>query len=105
MKPVLQAIVIASEKMRDDTLAGKKLITIREGHRDYKPGKVLLGCPVLNWACMREIISVRHTTLGEITEREMKDDGFQDYAEMEDCLKQWYPQINNLSKATVTRWK
>jgi len=105
MKPVLQAIVIAGEKMRDDTLSNNKQITIREGHRDYKIGKVLLGCDKLNWACIRNIVSVRHTTLGEVTEQEMFDDGFKNYEELETCLRQWYPTINKQSEATVIRWE
>ena len=105
IKPVLQAIVIAGEAMRDDTLSNKKQITIREGLRDYRIGKVMLGCHKLNWACKRMITSVRHTALGEVTYQEMKDDGFNSYDELVLCLRQWYPDITENSPVTIVRWK
>lgn len=106
MKKPLQAIVIAGEKMRDDTFSGKKKITIREGHRAYEIGPVLLGCPILNWAKSAAIISVIHTTLGQVSKQDLMDDYGSDLHE--DAIKilsQWYPKIGMNSEVTVVRWK
>ena len=106
MKKPLQAILIAGEQMRDDTLSGKKKITIREGHRDYEKGPVLLGCHILNWAKMAEITSVKHTILRDISEKDLIDDfGSPSHFMASKTLSQWYPNINLDSAVTVVRWK
>ena len=105
MKRALQAILIAGEEMRDDTINGIKNITIREGHRDYTPGKVLLGCHILNWAVMREIISVRHTTIREVKKEEYFLDDFRSREDMLDGLRKYYPDLTMDSPVTVIQWK
>lgn len=105
MKRALQGILIAGEEMRDATLAGRKCITIREGHRDYTLGPVLLGCHILNWATMGEIIEVRHTILERVSRDELKDDGFLNWTDAILGLKKFYPNIDLDSDVTVIRWK
>jgi len=106
MKKPLQAILIASEQMRNDTKSGKKKITIREGHRSYENGPVLIGCHILDWAVMREIVSVIHTTLGKVDKKDLMDDYGSDSCENAiKILSQWYPKINADSEVTVIRWK
>jgi len=105
MKRALQGVLVAGEKMKEDVLYGRKFITIREGHRDYTEGNVMLGCHLLNWAVLREIVSVRHTTLGEVTVLEYEADGFETKSELLDGLAKFYPDINWESEVTVVRWK
>ena len=105
MKRALQAILIAGECMRMETLANIKKITIREWHRDYSKGPVLLGCHELNWATLRHIVDVRHTTLGEVTKEEYEADGFDAKSELLIGLSQFYPEINWDSEVTVIRWE
>lgn len=63
MKRALQAILIHGRKMEEDVRYNRKKITIREGHKDYTEGPVMIGCPNLDWCVMRKIYSVRHTIL------------------------------------------
>jgi hypothetical protein len=105
MKRALQAILIAGEEMKFDVLNGSKNITIREGHRNYTNGPVLIGCNYRDWATMREIVDVRHTILRDITEEEYKSDGFETKSDMLVELSKFYPNINWDSEVTVIRWK
>ena len=105
MKRALQGILMAGETMRDAVLADTKKITIREGHRDYTIGPVLIGCHYLNWAVFRIIIHVRHTTLGEVTRGECLADGCNSLEELLRMLQQFYPDLTLESKVTVIRWR
>lgn len=106
MKPPLQALLIAGEEMREDVLAGRKKITIREGHRDYQVDKpVILCCDKLNWATMRKVVKVRHTKLGDITDLELRADGFFDQKDMYIGMQQYYPNITMESPVTVISWE
>ena len=105
MKRALQAILIAGEEMRDSVKSNDKQITIREGHRDYTKGPVLIGCHILDWAYMANIVEIRHTILDDVKPEEYQDDGFQNYDEMKNRLRQWYPALSNESDVTVIRWE
>lgn len=105
MARALQAILIAGEKMKEEVLNDTKLITIREGHRDYTEGPVLIGCNKLNWATMRHITSVRYTTLQEVTRDEYMADGFETKSELLTVLSKFYPDINWESPVTIITWK
>lgn len=100
----MQGILMATEQMRDDTLSGKKRITIREGWRDYTEGSVLIGCPSLGWAYTATITSVKHTIVEALSPEELLDDGFQTMEDAIACLSQWYPEIGSDSAVTVIRW-
>jgi hypothetical protein len=100
----MQGLLMATEQMRDDTLSGKKRITIREGWRDYTEGSVLIGCPTLGWAFVGHICIVRHVTMATLTEDELLDDGFETMDDAIACLSQWYPEIGPNSAVTVIRW-
>ncbi len=104
MKRALRAILIEGEKDKEDVLQGRKKITVREGHRDYSEGPVLLGCHKLNWATMRTITSVRHTTLEKVTEKEWLDDGYKSQDDMYNGLRKFYHNLEYSSPVTVIRW-
>jgi len=101
MKRALQGIVMATEHMRDITIDGTKKITIREGHRDYTLGSVLIGDDVLNWATLKEITKVRHTTLRNVTPDEYKADECKSVEELKEMLSQFYPDIHFNTPVTV----
>jgi len=105
MKRALQAILIAGEEMKFDVLNNSKQITIREGHRDYSNGPVLIGCPDLNWATMRQIVNVRYCTLDEVTREEYEADGFEAKSSLLMGLGNFYPNINWDSPITVVKWE
>lgn len=105
MKQPLYAILIAPiEEMRTRVLNGTKKITIREGHREYKPGKVMLCCHLEPWAVMADIVSVRHTTLREVTEEEYAADGFVSPGHMWEGMRRFYKDMTMDSPVTVIRW-
>ena len=105
MKRALQGLLIAGETMRDAVLNDTKKITIREGHRDYTPGPVLIGCHLLNWATIRIIISVRHTTLIRLHPKDWIADGCNSQEELLQMLRQFYPDLNLDSEVTVIEWR
>ncbi len=106
MKQPLYALLIApDEKMRHDAETGKKLITIREGHRDYRKGLCMLCCHLVPWAVMVEITEVRYCTAGEVTEEEYRANGYGSAEEMLADLQKYYPHLSWDSPVTVIRWK
>lgn len=106
LKWPLQALLIASdEKMRDAVCAKIKKISIREGHRDYRVGPVMLCCHLVPWAVMADITYVRHCTLREVTKSEYVADGFENKVEMLKGMKKFYPKLNLDSPVTVIYWE
>lgn len=92
--------------MRNNIVSGTKTITIREGHRDYRPGQtVMLCCHLEPWAVMANITEVRHCLLGEVTKKEMEADGFTDHEDMLNGMRRYYPSLGYSSPVTVIRWK
>ncbi len=106
MKQALQAILIApNPAVRLAIMLGKKKITIREGHRDYKTGPVMICCHVEPWAVLTTIVDVRYTTLAEITQEELEADGYTDHENMLNDLKShYYSNLTMDSPMTVIRW-
>jgi len=104
LKKTLQCLLL-SESLIDSAMNGEKTITIREGHRDYKPGRVILACPDIYWSKQVEVESVRHTTLDQVTEQEYIDDGFVSRTDLFEGLKSFYPELDLTSNVTVIRFK
>lgn len=105
MKQPLYALLIAPiPEMRQAILDGRKKITIREGHRDYRNGKAMLCCHLEPWAVMAEITNVRHTTLREVTEEEYVADGFESQDDLLLGMQRFYPNMTTDSPVTVIRW-
>ena len=106
MKQALQALLISPDPVqRIVCMTGEKAITIREGHRDYKNGPVMICCHIDPWCVMAEIKSVRQTIASEVTEEEYTDDGFESREEMLRGLQSYYPEMTMESSVTVIRWK
>lgn len=106
LKYPLQALLIAPDHgARVAILYGDKLITIREGWRDYRPGPVMLCCHVVPWAVLAEITSVRHCILREVTEEEWKNDGFFSQDGLLRGLQRFYSHMTLDSPVTVIRWQ
>lgn len=115
MKNPLYGLLIAPRNgMREAVLSGEKAITIREGHRDYREGgQVLIGCMGVKtdaswtdaWVVMADVDAVRHCLLGEVTEDELRADGYNSREEMLADLHAYYPKLDLVSPVTVLRWK
>ncbi|MEK9175411.1 MAG: ASCH domain-containing protein [Patescibacteria group bacterium] len=106
MKQPLYALLIAPiTEMRQAILNGTKKVSICEGHRDYKVGgKIMLCCHFEPFAVMADIVSVEHTKLWKVTEKEWKQDGFDDQASILHGLRKFYPILRMDSPVTVIRW-
>jgi len=105
MNRALRGLIMADEEMIQATFDGRKKITIREGHRDYSPGPVLISDKDLTKTTIKHIVNVRHTTIAELEKEELNDDGYDDWISAVNCLSQWYPKINWNSEVTVIRWE
>ena len=104
-KRALQGLLIAGEEMRDKVLKGEKKITVRNDHRNYTLGPVLIGCQLLSWATLRTITKVQHKLLKDVTDEEMRADGFKDVDDMIAGLRNFYPNIDKDSQVTVIEWE
>jgi hypothetical protein len=105
MDKPLQAILIATEEMRDDVFNQSKKITIREGLRDYQLGRCILCCHLLNWAQMVNIVSVTHKKAKDVTQKELEDDKYKNHEDMLKNMLRWYPKFSLESDVTVARWE
>ena len=106
MKTALRALLIAPESnMISSVIMGLKLISIREGHRDYVVGQpILIGCPTANWAVMADCTEVTHCQLRDVSLDDIFDDGFSSREEALLGLQQFYPKLNMDSDVTVLKW-
>ncbi len=101
----LTGLLIAGEQNADLVLQGDKIITIREGWRDYHTGdKVLIGCPDLNWCKMAKITKVDFYTLGDVPPSDLMADGFATVEDAVNGLSAFYQNIDENSPVTVLRW-
>jgi hypothetical protein len=100
LRPPLQALLLAEELIAD-TESGEKFQTVREGHRDYKPGKVVFACPEVAWATTKTITKVKHTTPRKCSVPDYKDEGWNSREHMVEDLKRFYPDLTMDSPITV----
>lgn len=101
----LQAILIAPEHaMRVAVLNGTKKISIRQGHRDYRKGVVMLCCEKVPWCVAADITYVRHTIVSQVTEEEYAADGFTSREDMLGRMRRFYPDLTSDSPVTVVCW-
>ncbi|MCP4597022.1 hypothetical protein [Neptuniibacter sp.] len=96
---------MAGEKNRDMVLNGSKTVTIREGERACVCGPVLIGCPELGWCVLKNIISVKHTTMDNIFIDDVWKGGHRTEDGYIEELKQYYPDFNEYSVITVIEWE
>ena len=65
----------------------------------------MLCCHLEPWAVMADIVEVRHCLLEEVTEEEVRADGFKDRTDMLEGMKRYYPSLGYSSPITVIRWE
>jgi len=103
--PLVAILLAPEESMWLAALREEKQITIRQGHRDYRPGTTgILCCHIMGIAVMMDVVDVRHCRLAELTEDELRDDGFLDHRDCRDQMRRFYPDMDFDSKVTVIRW-
>jgi hypothetical protein len=99
-----QALLLA-EELIEDTVSGRKIQTVREGHRDYKPGKVIFACPEVEWSTTKTITNVKHTTPRKCSSSDYLDEGWKSRSDMVDDLQRFYPNLSMDSPITVIRFE
>ncbi len=106
LKRPLAALLIAPiEAMRDRILTGEKKITLREGHRDYRPGELVqICCHLRTWCVQATVTAVSHCTMNDLTDEECQADGFADKADALQGMRGFYPKLTMDSPITVIRW-
>lgn len=106
MKRPLTALEMDSGHM-EAVHEGHKLVTIREGHRDYKNGdRLLIVCAHDDYMPFRAVVTaVTTTTLGQVDRSTMLSDGFRTQEELLAGMREFYPQIELRSPVTVIRWR
>ncbi len=105
MKRPVVGLLIAGEEAKKAVVEGWKTVTIREGHRDYQVGdRLMLGCQWLSWMVFAEVTYVRHSLASEVSEEDLRDDGYASHDEMAEDLRQFYPNFTLDSLVTVVRW-
>jgi len=100
----MQTLLLA-EHFIGPTINGSKFQTIRDGHRDYKTGKVLFTCPKIGWSLIKEITEVIHTTVRNCSEEHYHNEGWTSHADMIVCLRRYYPNINMDTDITIIKFK
>ena len=104
LKKPLQAILIAEDLQRP-TIAGSKKITIREGHRDYRVGEPVILCDPDESFCVKaDITGVRHCRAYQVTEEEMRRDGYNSLQEVLESLRTYYPDLSEYTNVTIITW-
>lgn len=91
--------------MRLNLLLGIKEISIREGHRDYKPGPGVICDPTDSFVVGVTFTNIVHKTLGEVTEEEWLADGFTGQEDLLSGMREYYPNIELNSPVTILFWK
>jgi hypothetical protein len=105
-RPLVALLLAPDDAMWEAALASRKMITIREGHRDYQVGaKLLIGCHLKGTAFMASVSGVRHCKMEDVTAEERAADGFGSLEEAIHGLARFYPHITTESPVTVLRWK
>ena len=101
----LTALLLGSEQMVEDAVAGRKRVTLRNGHRDYRAGDrcLLVHTPSV-WVAEVDLVSTQLTTLREVSREDLADDGFRDPDHALGALRQWYPAMVLDSPVTIVRW-
>lgn len=106
LQPALQALLVAPNvALWSDIILGRQTGTIRTGHRDHRPGAVMLCCHVASACVMADIAEVRHTRLKHLTGQECAAAGFAKPALVLDGMRQHYPDLSWESDVTFIRWE
>lgn len=105
MKPPLVALLMAPV-YHDAVECGDKIITIREGHRDYEADQtVMICCHIASWCVMGKIARVVHSELREVSPSDLEMDGFMNHEEALAVLRGYYPHMEMTSPVTVIEFE
>lgn len=103
LKRVLQSIEVDPE-WHENIKDNLKKITIREGLRDYVMGRVMLCCEPTSWCISKNISSIIHEKLSDVSDSTAREEGFIDCKSIKNKLSEYYPNISDDSWVTIIRW-
>ncbi len=85
-------------------LSGRKRSTIRIGARHVRPGMVIVLAAGGKPFAKARVVSVKRKRIREITEDEIRKEGFSDFAELYAALRSHYPGISLDDEVTIIEW-
>lgn len=82
----------------------EKRVTIRKGRKNYPIGHACFISAELGRIAEIKIIRIEYVKLGNIYEIDIKDDGFKDWNDAFNGLKQYYPDLSWDDELTVVKF-
>jgi len=105
-RPMVALLVSPESRIREGILEGTITASVREGHRDYRRGDILvLFCPWVVWSVLADIVEVRHVKLADLRPEECHAAGYPSLGRLFEGLRIVYPNITLSSPVTVIRWE
>lgn len=102
MRPRRQLHALLIEPHHHEKLdAGESITIVRDGHRSYSEGIVILAWYLTSWCRLGMLGKVKHTSLDHIIDEEWKQYGFKSSQDANKFLLNKYPGINFHSNITI----
>ncbi len=86
-------------------LSGRKKATIRPGEKRVKPGHIVIFVSGRQTFARGRVKRVEKKKLKELTQEEIRKDGFSSFGELFRALKSIYPEITVEDTVTYIEWE
>ncbi len=86
-------------------LSGKKRMTVRLGVRNVRPGMIIILAAGGKPFARARVVSVRRKRVRDITDEEVKKEGYSDFTEFYAALRSLYPGISLDDEVTIIEWR
>lgn len=94
--------IVFASSLTDNIDNGTKKATIRNGWRDYRPGRMLAACHENGWKSNLDISSVILTYAKNISPTVY---GYNDLNHFVDSMQRYYPHFDMHSKITILEFR
>ena len=88
-----------------DILSGKKRATVRLGKKGVRPGMTIYLSVGGRPFAKAKVVAVRYKKLKELTEEEVKKEGYRSVSELLRELRKIYPVISPEDEVTYIEWR
>jgi hypothetical protein len=85
--------------------SGQKQITIRRGRRDFRPDDWVEGICAEGDRFILQVTGCEVTTALDISEEDLRDDGFCDLDDFFAGMRKFYPNLSEEDEITVIRFE
>lgn len=99
----MQKLLLAEDVF--DQLSEGKMVTIRRGYRDIKPGKLIFESVDKNRVKYVEVVMVTYCKVSDISMEDVKNDGFSSHEDLCEKMKRFYLDIQMKSGVTIVKFK